>query len=332
MLLRRMLAWIVVTTTASLAQNASPPAPVTVPEPSMTQVRKIVTFIKLACRDGDTEYNVTGTGFFVFIPDQRLGKDNGFVYMVTNRHVALCWRSFNQPMEVKTVSITLNRRMPNGGTFSEDIHLSEHGNVPWVTPLDGSVDLAALPYFPDVQKFDVRLLPLATLATSQYLSQQMITEGEPIFFAGFFQQFPGVRRMQPIVRQGIIAMMPDEKIPLVSTPEKLYLADVHVFGGNSGAPAFINLGGFHNGHFMAGEDLHLVGVVNGYVFENEDFTLEIATTFLGAKGKANSGISTIVPADDLIALLQDSRLQAQRDAFVKKNEPNISKAVTPQSK
>lgn len=57
-------------------------------------------------------------------------------------------------------------------------------------------------------------------------------------------------------------------------------------------------------------------VVNGVVFEDEHFNLELATTLTGT-GRANSGISTIVPIDELKALLEDPRLRENRDLQVK---------------
>ena len=110
--------------------------------------------------------------------------------------------------------------------------------------------------------------------------------------------------------------MPDEKIPFLGRPEKLYLADVHAFGGNSGAPVFVNLGGMHEGGLMLGQEYRLLGVVNGGMFEDENFDLQLTTTLRGT-AKANSGVSTIVPADDLKALLEDTRLQQVRDAEMK---------------
>jgi len=270
----------------------------------------------LLCKDGTQEFDVRGTGFFVFYPDPRVGKDGGFVYLVTDRHVALCWNESGQAMQVKSISIRLNLRKADGGNFSQDGFLNEHGNVPWVVPQDDSVDLAVVPYLPDEVRFDYRTLPIGIFATSDVLSGRKVTEGEPVFFAGFFHQFPGTKRMQPIVRQGIVAMMPDEKFPFVGKPEKLYLADVHVFGGNSGAPAFVNLAGMHGGSLQVGEDYRLFGVVNGVVFEDEHFNLELATTLTGT-GRANSGISTIVPIDELKALLEDPRLRENRDLQVK---------------
>jgi hypothetical protein len=166
------------------------------------------------------------------------------------------------------------------------------------------------------QEFDVRGTGFFVFYPSDFLKQHRIVEGEPLFFAGFFYQFPGSKRMEPIVRQGIIAMMPSDKVPFVGMAEKVYLADLHAFGGNSGSPAFINLGGYHAGSMMLGDDYRLLGVVNGGLTEDENFNLELTATLKG-KGAANSGISTIVPADEVQALLDDPRLQKLRDDAVK---------------
>jgi hypothetical protein len=176
--------------------------------------------------------------------------------------------------------------------------------------------LAALPCFPDPTKFDLKTIPVSLFASSDFLKQHRVTEGEPVLFVGFFYQFPGTKRMEPIVRQGIIAMMQDEKIPFVSVAERLYLADLHVFGGNSGSPVFINLGGIHGNTIVPGQDYRLFGVINGEITEDESFNLELTTTLRGS-GKANSGVSTIVPADEVQALLDDPRLQQLRDGGVK---------------
>ena len=298
------------------SQTAVPANAATEIEPAITQIRKSVTFVKLLCKDGDKTFDVRGTGFLVNYPDSRVGPNGGFSYLVTNRHVALCWNTAGHPMQVENISIRLNRLNAEGGIYSQESFINEHGNAQWVLPQDESVDLAVLAFLPDQKRFDFKLIPVGIFATSSLLLEKRITEGEPVLFAGFFQQFPGTKRMQPIVRQGIVAMMPDEKIPFVVTPEKLYLADVHVFGGNSGAPAFIDLGGIHGVSITGGEDYRLLGVVNGEVLEDEHFNLELATAYAGT-AKANSGISTIVPADELKALLDDPRLQQQRENELK---------------
>jgi len=111
-------------------------------------------------------------------------------------------------------------------------------------------------------------------------------------------------------------MMPDEQIPFVGMARRLYLADLHAFAGNSDSPAFINLAGMHEGSISSGQDYRLLGIVNGEVFEDEDFNLTLTATSVEGKALANSGVSTIVPVDDLKALLDDPRLQRARDAEV----------------
>lgn len=296
------------------AQAAPPPATPT-PDPAMTQIRKAVTFIKLVCKKGPQTFIARGTGFFVGYP---------VVYLVTNRHVALCLDDSGNAMQVESISIRMNRRTAQDDNFSEDVVLNEHGNVAWTTPQDDSVDLAVyrFPNSPNEQKFDYRVVPLSMLAARDDFVQNQVIEGGHVFFAGFFQQFPGTKRMQPIIRQGIIAMMPDEKIPFVGKSEKVYLADLHVFHGNSGSPAFINLGGFRNGSLFVGDNYKLIGVVNAYVVEDEHLNLKLEKHVVTAAvhsaagklslegtGDANSGVSTIVPSDELRDLLDAAQPQ-----------------------
>ena len=309
--------------TLSVAQTPTQPtAPPTSPSAStttlpITQIRKTVVFLQLRCRDGDQEYDARGTGFFVGYQDTRLGKGREFNYLVTNRHVALCWNGPGHPMQVENIQMSMNRREGDTGLSVEQGFLSAHGNVAWILPEDDSVDLAVLPLAPDPMRFDFLVFPFELLATKDFLHQNGVVEGEPVIFAGFFYQFPGTRRIEPIVRQGIIAMMPDEKFPLGGIQENLYLADAHVFQGNSGSPVFINLAGFRsNGTITTGTDYRLIGVINGEVYEDENFNLQLVTTIRGT-GQANSGISTIVPADELIKLLNDPRVQKVRDDAVK---------------
>jgi hypothetical protein len=278
----------------------------------VANIKKTVAFIQLQCEDGPNLRDVRGTGFFVFYQDDRVGKDRGFVYLITNRHVAMCLSPDRRPLVVKSIAIRLNRK--DGS--SAILPLAPHGNVPWVLPSDESEDLAAIAVALDQNVYDYLGIPTSAFGTKDVLAAHAIAEGERILFAGFFYQFPGVAKVQPIVREGILAMMPDEKFPTTTgKPGSVYLGDVHVFGGNSGAPVFCDLGGIHGSTITAGEDYRLVGVVSGMFYEDEEFNLEVTTTFRGS-AKANSGISMIVPVDALKNLLDAPSLKTQRDAFV----------------
>lgn len=275
-----------------------------------------MTFIKLTCKKDDEEFTVRGTGFLVDYRDPRLGK-SAWSYLVTNRHVAFCWdESSGLPMRVKNISIRLTRKEPDGTAYADELFLSHHGNVRWFLPEDDSVDLAVIPLTLDENKFDFRAIPADAFETLRATAPLAALDGETVFFAGFFQQFRSTKRIQPILRQGrIVGMTPNGEFPLVGMPMKLYLADIHVFGGNSGSPAFINEGGYHNGNFTGQDKYRLVGIVNGFIFEDEHSNLKLATT-AQVTAVENSGVATMVPVDELSALLDSPKLQAFRDTQI----------------
>jgi hypothetical protein len=50
-------------------------------------------------------------------------------------------------------------------------------------------------------------VPFAEIATRDSLRQHRIGEGSTIVVTGYFVQFPGERKFQPILRQGILSML-----------------------------------------------------------------------------------------------------------------------------
>jgi hypothetical protein len=286
----------------------SPTAQVQEVLPFGKQIRKTVLFIELQCKNGNKVVTAKGTGFLVSLATPEIGKDQGFMYLVTNRHVALCWNESNRPLEVLSVGIRAN--VKDGSSVS--VRLSAGGNLPWVLPKDDSVDLAVIPIFPPPSA-DALAIPLSLFATKDVMNEKKVAEGARIVFTGFFYQFPGERRIQPIVREGILAMVPDE--PLKTTtglPGTVYLGDVHIFHGNSGSPVFVDT---QTG--ALGYDFRLLGVVSGNFSEDQEFNLEVDTTIRGTE-HANSGIAVIVPADEVKSLIEDDpTLKASREAAKK---------------
>jgi hypothetical protein len=60
-------------------------------------------------------------------PDSRLPDGRGFIYLVTNRHVAACWDDDRNPMLVQGVTLRANM---NDGSSQE---ATVAGNLPWIT-------------------------------------------------------------------------------------------------------------------------------------------------------------------------------------------------------
>ena len=287
------------------------------PKPFMTQLKETVVVIKLVCQVGQSLVPYQGTGFFVQVESEKQGY--AVPYLVTNRHVAECWDHRGHPLEVKSVGIRVN--LLDGSSKIET--LNDKGNAAWVLPSSETVDLAVLPLGLKSDKADWMSIPASGFATDDMFAKGQIHEGQNIIFTGFFPKIEGIQRTQPIVREGIISSLANE--PLISIkdggpPAKLYLGDVHVLAGNSGSPVMVDLAGHQGGAIIAGEAYRLIGVVNGYLTEDEDMSLKLENT-VQATASANSGITTIVPVADLRALLNDERLLKQRAAQASKLMP-----------
>jgi hypothetical protein len=271
----------------------------------------------VAYQDGLVQGGAIGTCFFVWVPDNRLGENQGFVYIVTNRHVAQPGIDLGSPYQVVTTVLRMNLATPEHGikSIAEQIPLGDQ--LHWYFPSDNAVDLAILPLAPDQKRYAYVPIPLNVIAGSELLKSGEVGVGDPVIFAGYFSSFSGQTRMEPIVRQGVIAMLPEEKLDTTLHKKgQLFLADLHAFHGNSGSPVFANLGGMHRGSLYMGDRYMLLGVISGYYPESAGFSVPAATVLTG-EVRDNSGIAAIVPAEELVKLLNSDAVQARRDQAVK---------------
>jgi hypothetical protein len=305
------------------AQEASPAqqpvATAATPQKQKTlagQLPNTVGFLKVTYNDGSNLMESLGTCFFVYIEDKRLGDNMGFVYLVTNRHMAQPGIEKGLKYPVAQVILRMNLRSPQNGIESSEGAIPMDSTVRWFFPNDESTDLAVMQISPDITKYDYQTIPASLFATEKDITSLAVEPGDPVVFAGYFYQFPGQTRIEPIVRQGVLAMMPGEKIKTtLQKPGQLYLADAHAFHGNSGSPLFVNLSGSRNGSILVGEKYLLVGVISGYYPEGGSFSVPAATVLTG-EVHDNSGIATVVPAKELLQLLNSNELQADRDTKV----------------
>ena len=279
------------------------------------QLRKAVGFLRVGFQKDGAAYVAEGTCFFALYEDKRLGEHAGFVYLVTNRHVAAPGSDQGMQYPIAWMKLRLNLRNSSADEESQEIEIPINARSHWFFPTDDSVDLAVLPFRADPTKYDYKAVPLSLFATEETISTNNISEGDTVLFTGFFYQFPGLKRIQPIVRQGVLALLPNEKMQTtLNRAGQIYLADVHVFEGNSGSPVYVNLSGLRNGVVTARDyPYRLIGVVSGYYIEDTEFNLTISTTVKGIL-PGNSGIAMIVPAYQLRDLLDIPALKSARDS------------------
>ena len=291
-----------------------------------TLLLKTIVFIKLDVKWPDKDGKIgelgtlSGTGFLVSVPDNRLKAGKAFSYLVTNRHIAMAVEKDEKgncnALQIQKTSTTVNLKDPVNGNRSHTEVLPLSPQVHWYLPKDEAIDLAVLPLgVPD--SVDAMNISLTQFLTSDILAKQGVVPGDRVLTGGFFTGYEGLHEIQPILREGVLAMLPDG--PMTTTlcgSGNVYLADIHVIPGNSGSPIFIipALGlGANMAFGGVPSTFGLLGIVSGYMYENEDMTLTATTTWKGSI-KANSGISMVVPAEQLKDLLESPELQRLRDA------------------
>ncbi len=317
-----LILWLHLALLASSGQQPAPPQPPIAsaqasPLAITEQIRNSVGFLTVVYQDGLSEGGVIGTCFFVAVMDKRLGEDSGFIYLVTNRHVAQPGIDLHNPHPVLGTFLRLNLIEPHGEIQSVQEQIPLGNQIHWYFPQDDAVDLAILPIAPDHNRYSYVQIPTSIFATTDQVKAGDVVVGDRVTFAGYFSNFPGQRRMEPIVRQGVIAMIPDENLDTtLHKPGRLFLADLHAFHGNSGSPVFVNVGSSsHHGQFMIGEKYLLFGLISGYYPESVGFSVPAAAVLTG-EVHDNSGIATIVPADEISKLLNSPEIQAERDRQV----------------
>lgn len=300
------------------------------------ELSKVVVFITLELKtqgrsndpngtEGANPPTLRGTGFLIMVPDSRMPSGETFSYLVTNRHVAEAIEQDNEGRcvrrEIKTTYVTLNLKEPANGERAVKIELALSPQHHWYFPSDEAVDLAVIPFAPPVENsYDFKEVTIDQLLSAETIGKDQIVPGDPVLTAGFFFAYAGFHEIQPIVREGVLAMLPDG--PMTTTMCKagnVYLADVHITPGNSGSPMFIipKLG-LGAGISFGGTPsvFGLLGVVSGYMQETSDLTLR-ASTIWSASVQANSGVSIVVPAQQLKDLLESPELRGQRDETVR---------------
>ena len=260
-----------------------------------------------------------GTAFFVLYPDQRGGPDYAFAYLVTAKHVL---RDFDGTF-LRKINVRVNLKSPKGGSyvdFIKDVPVSdENGQLLWYHSANDADEAVAVNCLPKEELVQFRAIPLAMFVDDTTLKSNEVEEGDNLYFVGLLAQFYGSKKNQAVVRQGTLAMMTDEEISTPTGTQRVFIAELQSWPGNSGSPVFLNLGGFRHGGLTTGVNLRFLGILLG------DFVNKIPATVLGGQqvtlggeDAANVGISLIVPASKLREVLESKEAQSYRDSSIEK--------------
>jgi len=205
-----------------------------------------------------------GTAFIVGFPIK--GREGEAVpLVVTAKHVAA------------DHSRLLGRFSTQSGTSTAFVaydipDLKSHGDY-WEHSDDG-VDIVVF-RSPHYQQTKYEAVPFNVIASRDILKEEDIAPSDRIVFPGLLVNFVGSARNYPVLRNGAIALIPEEKVPLrftvgkrvINTQQEVLFLDATSIPGASGSPVFLWPGPRIKGNAFAigGGPAYLLGVMHGFL-------------------------------------------------------------------
>jgi hypothetical protein len=281
------------------------------------QLRKCVAFLMVDVSNratGIVERRPAATAFFVQVP---IDETRGFPYVVTARHVLARSRPHGG----------LYLRVNQGGGGYEDLAIPPEA---WAE--HPATDVAVARYQPGASD-DIVTIPFDAIVSDQNprYTTRFIWPGDDVAFVGWFSEYPGGGRNEPLMRFGNVSLVPEHPVrvnldpafPESRTPVEAYLVEARSWGGQSGSPAFIDR--------PTGQGIGLLGLIHGH------YPIKQEVKFLGdiadqgsASVDINSGIAIVIPAQKIIDTLMQEHLVEERDELLKLLRDNESGPIPDQ--
>jgi hypothetical protein len=259
-----------------------------------------------------------GTGFVVGVRS-KVAPSFPFFYLVTAKHVVKEFIDQKRPLVFAVNSKTGNlARLP---TIS---------NTRWrFHPTDNGADVAVLPLDWIGTEFDFLTIHSDLLANPQVMKQFGIGIGDDVYLPGLFGSIAGFKRFHPIVRHGMLAMLPIEQIEVDGASTDVYLIEARSIGGISGSPVFVrptvSYRPNRNAQWLDGlARFHrVIGMVRGHWDIRESERNNVRAQHSQKYG-VNMGIASITPAFKIIETLNHPDFLSDRESFDAKVRANIS--------
>jgi hypothetical protein len=150
-------------------------------------------------------------------------------FIVTTRHAA-------EKLEGKRFHVRANKR--NGGMATVKCGPDTKW---WYHPHDKRyVDAAATRFWPDeLPDLDVEAISLEMFIDDQIIMDNKLGVGDEVFITGLFTPTAETTRSVPIVRKGIVAMIPGEDLPFNDGLLEAHLIECGSVDGLGGSPVFV---------------------------------------------------------------------------------------------
>ena len=274
--------------------------------------KEFTTAVCFLCTNNGEKVLFCGTAFFVAIP----GADSpelAIGYLVTAQHCVR--KAFDRYCNL---SCRINTK--GGGTKLIELPSPDSSN--WFMSEDADVALLVLQ---EDESLEISAIPSQSFLTDDLMKKENIGLGDEVFLIGLFNLVHGRDRNYPIIRSGMIAMMPDEPLQDLDTG-----MEARSIGGLSGSPVFmalkkrgVEMRPTPRGFNPWTHSLVLVGLIRGHWdLENRDFLSESGEH---KTERLNTGIAIVTPIQEVEKVLMSDEVRKERNAKIRalqqKNTP-----------
>ena len=208
--------------------------------------------------------------------------ENNHILLVSSKHVVT--EENNQIKNELTYRINLQS---GKSKILSDADLVRKGGGSWF--LSDSADIAVR-FIYKILESDIKTIP-----QNMFLNNENVQPGTPALILGFPMGLRSEEYATPILRRSMVAL----KEP------KHYVVDGFAFPGNSGGPVVYmpahQIGGIKLNNYI--DKQMLLGVVSSYI-PYRDIAISVQTKRPRITFEENSGLSVIVPASEIIKLIQ----------------------------
>lgn len=168
-------------------------------------------------------------------------------------------------------------------------------------------------------------LPLELLASRADFKTEGIQTTDRVIFPSLLVNFMGATKNYPVIRDGSIALIPDEKVPMqyqignrvIKTSQEVLLLDATSIPGASGSPVFLWPGPrLKNGTFAIGGTRPLVlGVMHGFYPASPREVVEIVTK-VQRFYQENSGIAIVFPSYRVREIIDGNKVKSRIEKLI----------------
>jgi hypothetical protein len=256
----------------------------------INQIKKTTVFLGVQTSGGGFQFRATG--FLLNI--------QGIFHLATAKHVVVD-PTTGEWLDADT-SVFFN--LKGGGVGSRHLKsLKKTFGVEWLFDENKKVDIAIIPFGLEVEKDDVMTIP-----DNLFFATDNLFELDDVFFLSHQPGIETTNRISPVIRQGIISLINEDKT---------FYIDGAAFPGNSGSPVFlkplpIRFG--KEGISIGADQLggKFIGIIGEYLPYRE-VAISLQTKRPRVVFEENTGLSKVWSVDFINGILRSNHFQRQLD-------------------